>query len=128
MINVTCAIIERHGMVLAVLRAEGRHLAGYWEFPGGKIHPGESPQECVVREVNEELAILVSPASILLPVEHNYPEKSIRLYPVICTLEGGELELREHTDARWIWPEDLKLLKFCPADVHVIRDYLNQLP
>lgn len=127
MIDVACAIIVRQGMVLAVRRAEGMHLAGLWEFPGGKLRNGESPRDCIVREIQEELSLEVSPVAALEPVEHEYPDKSIRLIPFICALEGGELELREHTEARWLWPEDLRSLELCPADVPVALSYLEHI-
>ena len=125
MTDVTCAIIVRQGMALVVRRAEGMHLAGYWEFPGGKLRQGESPRDCIVREIQEELSLEVSPVAALEPVEHEYPDKSIRLIPFVCALEGGELELREHTEARWLWPEDLLSLELCPADMPVARSYLE---
>ncbi len=136
MIDVTCAIIERHGMVLVVCRGQGRHLAGLWEFPGGKLHPGESPRQCIVREIREELCLEVSPYASLEPSVHSYPEKTIRLLPFLCTISpgtgsspgtGGELELREHAEARWLWPEDLRTLELCPADVPVALSYIEHL-
>ena len=127
MIDVTCSIIVRQGMALVVRRAEGMHLAGSWEFPGGKLRHGESPKDCIVREIKEELSLEVSPVAALEPVEHSYPDKAIRLIPFICALEGGELELREHTEARWLWPEDLQMLELCPADVPVARSYLEHV-
>ncbi len=139
MIDVTCAIIERHGMVLVVRRGQGRHLAGLWEFPGGKLHEGESPRECIVREIREELCLEVSPYASLEPSVHSYPEKTIRLLPFLCTISvgsagsagsqgtGGELELREHAEARWLWPEDLQYLELCPADVPVAMSYIEHI-
>ena len=117
-------------MVLLVQRAEGRHLAGLWEFPGGKVHEGESPRACIQREINEELAIHVSPYASLEPTVHSYPEKTIRLIPFVCTISPGacgELELREHTEARWLWPEDLHTIELCPADVPVAMSYMKHI-
>ncbi len=117
-------------MVLVVCRAEGKHLAGLWEFPGGKVHMGEAPKDCIVREIKEELSLVVSPITALEQVEHTYegkdgPEKTIQLIPFICSILDGTLELREHTEARWLWPEDLKTLKLCPADVPVALAYIE---
>ncbi len=120
-------------MVLVVKKAEGRHLAGLWEFPGGKVHQGESPKACIVREIREELALHVCPYASLEPSVHRYPEKTIRLIPYLCTITigsggtGGALELREHTEARWLWPEDLRQMELCPADVPVAMSYIEQL-
>lgn len=127
MLDVTCAIIERHGMVLAVCRGEGMHLQGLWEFPGGKLHQGESPDACVVREVWEELSLMIEPQSRLSDSVHEYPGKTVRLIPFVCELKGGAMELREHSEARWLWPEDLRGIELCPADRPVLDEYLQRM-
>ena len=101
------------------------HLAGMWEFPGGKLHPGEDPSECVRREVMEELALQIEPHTPLAPSLHHYPGKSVRLVPFVCRLIGGELALREHERAIWLAREGLSGLNWCPADLPVLREYLE---
>lgn len=126
-LDVTCAIIERSdGMVLAALRGQGMHLAGMWEFPGGKLHPGEDASECVRREVMEELALDIEPHTPLTPSLHHYPGKTVRLVPFICRFTGGELALREHERAIWLAPQELVALEWCPADLPVLREYLGK--
>jgi len=85
MIEVCCAIIVEGDKILATRRSHGMHLAGFWEFPGGKIEPGETAEACIIREIREELNIEIKVENRLLPVEHHYPEKSIRLMPFMCS-------------------------------------------
>lgn len=127
MIDVTCAIIERAGMVLAARRGPGMHLEGMWEFPGGKLRADEPAEACIVREIKEELCLDIELVARLEDAEHEYPDKHIRLLPFVCALTGGELELGEHSEVRWLWPEDLARMEFCPADLPVIQSYLNYL-
>ena len=127
MIEVTCAIIERAGMVLVVKRAPGMHLEGFWEFPGGKLLEGETARACIMREISEELSLEVEPGARLAETEHEYPEHAIRLLPFVCAVTGGEVELAEHSEMRWLWPEDLAYIELAPADKFVARTYLSHI-
>lgn len=120
MIEVTCAIIRNDDAILATRRAHGMHLAGQWEFPGGKIEPGEIAEECIVREIAEELNINVRPVERLLAVDHHYPDKSIRLIPFKCEITGGEIQLAEHAEYRWVKQADLSTLDWAAADRKLI--------
>ena len=122
-IDVTCAIIERGGMVLVARRGPKMHLAGLWEFPGGKIHANETPEACVAREVCEELGIHIGPGRRLSQSVHEYPEKRVRLIPFICEYLEGEMAPVEHDECRWIWPDELMTLEWCPADISVVEEY-----
>lgn len=124
MIDVACAIIERDGKVLAARRGEGMHLAGQWEFPGGKMHEGEGEQDCLVREISEELAITVKPLKRLSDSIHDYSEKKVRLIPYVCRLVSGEIDFAEHAEVRWFSPAELKELRWCAADLPVLEEYL----
>src|SRR5512138_2391378 len=95
-IHVACAIIEKNGLVLAAQRSEVMSLPLKWEFPGGKIERGESAQECLHRELLEELSITVHIDRQLPENRHHYSEFAITLYPFICKLENGEITLHEH--------------------------------
>lgn len=96
-IPVTCAIIFHRGKVLAAKRSESMDLPGKWEFPGGKIEGGESPEECLIREIQEELAVRIKIIQALSPVEFSYtPGKIIRLIPFTATLESFDFHLLEH--------------------------------
>ncbi|MCF8366880.1 MAG: (deoxy)nucleoside triphosphate pyrophosphohydrolase [Bacteroidales bacterium] len=122
MINVTCAIIQEGNKILAVKRAHGMHLAGKWEFPGGKIEPGESAEDCIVREILEELQIRITVIKLLNPVEHHYLEKSIRLIPFACRILSGKIKLAEHEEFVWIKKTEILLLNWAEADMKLIEE------
>src|SRR6476469_3906122 len=88
--DVAIGIVTRAGKVLICQRPDGKSFAGYWEFPGGKREPGETIDQCLRRELREELAIEVTPTHALSPVDHDYPAGSIRLHPWVCTHDAGE--------------------------------------
>src|SRR5690606_31681547 len=95
-IQVAAAIIERDGRVLVARRAPGRHMAGHWEFPGGKLEPGETPQACIVRELAEELGVAVVAGEVIMESRHAYPGGENELVAVPVRLEGGELRETHH--------------------------------
>lgn len=123
MISVTCAIIEKEGKVLATRRAKGSHLAGLWEFPGGKIEPGETAEDCIIREIKEELNVQIETSQNLDPVEHHYEEKSIRLIPFICNIVSGQIMLKDHSEFRWLSRNDLQSLDWAEADFKIVKNY-----
>jgi 8-oxo-dGTP diphosphatase len=123
-IHVTCAIIERDGLILAAQRSASMSLPLKWEFPGGKIDPGESAEESLLREVVEELNIRVCVRKSLSSNTHNYPAFRITLYPFVCSIESGEIVLHEHAAITWRKPQDLQSLDWAEADVPVLRSYL----
>jgi len=94
-----------------------------WEFPGGKIRPGESPEECLRREVLEELGISVDIHRPLTPTTHDYPSFSVTLYPFLCTIRHGTITLHEHAASAWLEPDRLQDLDWAAADLPVIEDY-----
>lgn len=120
MIKVTCAIIKKGDKILAARRAHRMHLAGKWEFPGGKIEPGETAEECIAREIFEELNIRIRPLKKLIAVEHHYPDKSIRLIPFLCEILEGGIVLSEHAEFKWINPNEIKTLNWAAADRNLI--------
>ena len=121
MIDVSCAIIMQHNKVLCVQRGIGRHLAGKWEFPGGKVHDGERPENSVVREVREELDLIVEVWEPLEPVTYSYPDKTVRLLPFICRIISGNLHLHEHQACQWLIADELSRLDWCEADRPIIQ-------
>lgn len=123
-IHVTCAIIERDGLVLAAQRSAMMSLPLKWEFPGGKIHQDESPEECLRREIAEEMSVQISIGNSLPPSTHNYPAFSITLYPFVCSIESGEIILAEHAAIAWLVPEQLHTLDWAEADIPVVKTYL----
>jgi 8-oxo-dGTP diphosphatase len=125
MINVCCAIIENDGKILATRRGENMHLKGYWEFPGGKLEAGECIEECIIREIKEELNIDIKITGKLSNVEYTYPEKSICLIPFICKLSTYAIKLKDHSEFKWVEAQSWKQLKWAPADIFVIKNYLK---
>lgn len=108
----------REGRVLIAQRATG-HLAGLWEFPGGKVDAGESAEEALEREIREELGCGVMVGEAMSPVEHDYPELSIRLRPFWCAVGEGEPVALEHAAIRWVERGRLMEEELAPADVKV---------
>src|SRR5690606_20698506 len=92
-----------------------------WEFPGGKVEPGEDEAEAIVREIREELDLEIEVVARLDPVEYDYPDFRIRLIPFTARLTGGSLRLAEHTDARWVSTAELKQLDWAPADLPIVE-------
>jgi len=124
-IHVSCAIIQREGLVLATQRSAVMSLPLKWEFPGGKIDPGESPEECLCREVMEEMGIRVNVGRGLPPHTHHYAAFTVTLYPFVCTMEFGEIVLHEHAAMTWLAPELLRGLDWAAADYPVLDSYLG---
>jgi 8-oxo-dGTP diphosphatase len=123
-IHVTCAIIERDGLVLAAQRSATMSLPLKWEFPGGKLHDGESLQDCLQRELVEELGIRVRVGKSLPGTTHSYETFTVTLYPFVCTIESGDIVLHEHAAISWLAPGKLQTLNWAEADLPVIREYL----
>ncbi|HMR18106.1 MAG TPA: (deoxy)nucleoside triphosphate pyrophosphohydrolase [Sphingobacterium sp.] len=124
MLHVTCAIIEHEGKVLICQRSERMKLPLKWEFPGGKVETKESKEECLKREIREELGIDIKIGQELSRVEHHYSDFSLYLYPFICKLVSGKLFLTEHIQARWVDKGQLPDYDWAAADVPVMQEYL----
>ena len=125
-IHVACAIIERDGLVLAAQRSATMSLPLKWEFPGGKIDAGESPEECLRRELVEELGVHVRVVRPLPPVTHHYPAFTVTLHPFVCSIESGGLTLHEHAAVTWLRPAELTSLDWAEADFPVIDAYRQE--
>jgi 8-oxo-dGTP diphosphatase len=122
-IHVTCAIIERDGLVLAAQRSAAMSMPLKWEFPGGKIDPGESAEQCLRRELVEEMGIHVRVGKSLPAHIHHYPTFAVTLYPYVCAIPSGEIVLHEHAAAVWLSPDELHTLDWSEADLPVIAAY-----
>ncbi len=109
--------------MLSTQRSETMSLPLKWEFPGGKINDGERPEECLSRELREELGIAVVISRSLDPVTHQYPTFIITLYPFVCRITAGEIILHEHKAFTWLPPEKLHELDWAEADIPLIEDY-----
>lgn len=125
-LHVTCAIIEREGLVLAAQRSASMSLPLKWEFPGGKIQPGEQATDCLQRELLEEMNIQVGILKSLPASTHSYQTFTVTLYPFLCSIESGEILLHEHAAITWLPPEELATLDWAEADWPVIESYLAE--
>lgn len=128
MIKVTCAIIvDEEGMVLVTQRSERMKLPLKWEFPGGKVEAGESFENCLKREISEELGLEVLVGEQLPANVHHYPDFSISLIPFLCKLISRSIQLSEHAAYRWLRPEELLALDWAEADIPIVESYLLSL-
>lgn len=121
-IPVTCAIIIQGGKVLLAKRSAFMDLAGKWEFPGGKIEEGESGEQCLLREIKEELGIQIEILAPLSPVNFSYPTKVIQLIPFTARWASGELRLAEHDQVEWYDQNQLNSLDLAPADIPIVHE------
>lgn len=112
-------IFDESGRVLATQCAPQKHGGG-WEFPGGKVEPGETAAEAVRREIEEELSVQVTVGDLLRTVEWDYPTFHLRMHCLMCRVAGGDIRLREHRDARWLGVTELYSVDWLPADVEVL--------
>ena len=124
-INVVAAIIIKDNKVFATQRGYGDFKDG-WEFPGGKVEEGETPQEALTREIREELAADIRVGELFYTVEYDYPEFHLSMKCYICELVSEEMELKEHEAARWLGRGELDTVDWLPADKGLIES-LKQL-
>lgn len=125
-IRVVAAIIIDNGKVFATQRGYGEFKDG-WEFPGGKIDAGETPEEALVREIKEELDTEMEVKELLDTVEYDYPKFHLSMDCFICSIKSGDLVLKEHKAAQWLTKENLDSVDWLPADLGLIdkiREYL----
>ena len=111
--------------IFATQRGYGEYK-GWWEIPGGKIEQGETPEECIVREIREELATEVRAEKILGVVDYDYPNFHLTMHCILCTIVSGELKLLEHEAARWLDAENLRSVNWLPAD-QLILDIIEEI-
>ncbi len=122
-INVVAAVIhDEQGRIFATQRGYGR-WKDYWEFPGGKIEPGETPEQALHREIMEELNTAITIEHLIHTVDYDYPDFHLHMYCYSCRVDSGQLELKEHEDARWLDRQQLTSLNWLPAD----RELINKL-
>ena len=121
LIRVVGAAIFKDGHMLCARRGPGRSLAGFWEFPGGKIEPNETPQEALRREIAEELHCSVHVCKEIVTSEYHYDFGTVRLSVFHCTLDNSEPQRTEHAELRWLLPSQLHSLEWTPADEEAVR-------
>lgn len=121
MIPVVAALIVREGKLLIARRPEGKHMAGRWEFPGGKLERGESPEEAIEREIREELAVEIRAGRVYQAIAYSYPEKDVLLLFYAAALVSGEPRPVEEAEIRWVTVEELDKYAFAPADERLVQ-------
>lgn len=120
-VEVVAALIRDHDSFLICQRPAHKARGLLWEFPGGKVEAGESPEQALVRECREELGVTLAVGEMFMAVTHVYPDITIHLSLFHASLAGGEPQKLEHADIRRVRAEDLSAYKFCPADKEIVR-------
>ena len=119
-IEVVAAIIRHEGRILATQRGYGDFKDG-WEFPGGKMEPGETAEEAVVREIREELKVEIVPERLVTTVECDYPKFHLTMHCFLSSIRSGTVSLVEHEAAKWLKPDELDSVDWLPADVEAVQ-------
>ena len=125
-IEVVAAIILKDCRIFATQRGYGE-WKDWWEFPGGKMEAGETPEEALKREIREELSTEINVEELLCTVEYDYPKFHLILHCYLCSLLTDALHLNEHEAARWLSKEELDSVKWLPADLEVIEEIKNRI-
>ena len=124
-IEVVAAIIRKRDKIFATQRGYGE-WKDWWEFPGGKMEAGETPEEALVREIREELSAEISVDEFLCTVEYDYPQFHLTMHCYQCSLVNEALHLNEHEAAKWLGRDDLDSVKWLPADLEVVEALMNK--
>ena len=119
-IEVVAAIIAADDKIFSTQRGYGE-FKDQWEFPGGKMEPGETRQDALKREIREELATEIAVGDLLTTVEYDYPQFHLTMHCYLCSVVAGDLTLQEHEDARWLRMDELASVGWLPADVIVVE-------
>ena len=125
LVEVSCGVIFQESHVFVCRRKPEKSLGGYWEFPGGKVESHETGEECLVRELREELGIEVAVREMLTTSAHQYEHMAIMLTAYLCDLVSYDGTMADHDQYRWMRPEDLLSLKLAPADIPVATALQN---
>ena len=123
-IEVVAAIIRKGGNILATQRGYG-DFKDWWEFPGGKMETGETPEEALKREIQEELSTEISVDEFLCTVEYDYPAFHLKMHCYLCSLLTEALHLNEHEAAKWLRKDELDSVRWLPADLEVVAKILQ---
>lgn len=127
MIEVVAAIIcNNQGEILIARRKEGKAMAGYWEFPGGKVEKGENPQDSLVRELKEEMNIKVKVKEYFDTNIHDYDKFKIKLIAYLTEIEEGNMILKDHDAIEWVQVDQLKSFNLAPADIPFVAKLQNK--
>ncbi|MDR2221775.1 MAG: (deoxy)nucleoside triphosphate pyrophosphohydrolase [Flavobacteriaceae bacterium] len=127
MLEVCCAIVQYKDKVLVAQRSEQMLLPLKWEFPGGKIEATETREECIKRELKEELALPVEVIGSLTAVTHHYESFSLNLYPLLCRTTTMDCIVKEHQTVQWVSWEDLSDFDWAAADIPIVEEYVEKM-
>ena len=125
-ILVVAAAIEKDGKIFCAQRPEGKSLGGFWEFPGGKLEAGESPEQALIREIQEELNSEIEIISFVNEASYDYDFGTVVMKTYHAKLLSGNLELLEHQNSTWLAPHELKLLNWAPVDRPAVELLTNK--
>lgn len=125
-VDVAAGLVFSEGRYLIARRNPGVHLAGFWEFPGGKCEPGETLEACLRRELFEELGICIDMPVPFQVIRHEYEEKTVQLHFFHCRIETGQATAIDCAEIRWVWPHELGNFEFPPADRPIIEALRQQ--
>ncbi len=125
-VKVCCAIIMQENKILLAQRNRNKSHELKWEFPGGKLEAGETEEECIIREIQEELSVQINILRKLPSVYHKYPTFNIELIPFICKITNGEILLKEHLSIKWEEPKDLLKLDLAEADIKLLNYFIEK--
>lgn len=126
MLEVVAALIWENDRFLICRRPAHKTQAMLWEFVGGKVEPGETPEEALVRECREELDVTVEPLSVFTQVTHDYPDVRVHLTLFSTRIVSGEPKLLEHSAIEWITPSEIPDYDFCPADAEILKIIMKE--
>ncbi|MDY0041957.1 MAG: (deoxy)nucleoside triphosphate pyrophosphohydrolase [Desulforhabdus sp.] len=129
-LRVTAALISNRGRLFIAQRPPEKKFGLQWEFPGGKVEPGEGLKDSLIREIKEELCWEISVGDLFCRLRHSYPDFSIELYAYWCAIKEGRLCLNEHIAYRWVCPAELRRFDFTTADRQLVHhlEALSRLP
>lgn len=123
---VAAAVIHLNGKILITRRAPGEKFAGKWEFPGGKLEHKETPQECITRELREELGVESVAGEILTSTTYTYPGGTIKLIAIVVTLQSTQFILQVHDLFEWVLPQELLRFELAPADIPIAEEIIRK--
>ena len=126
MVEVVAALIWDNGKFMICRRPQNKARALLWEFVGGKVEPGETKEQALIRECCEELAVNISVGGEFMNVTHEYPDITVHLTLFCTTIKEGVPKLIEHSDLKWIVPEEIHNYEFCPADKEILQKIIKE--
>ena len=121
MTDVVAALIWENGKFLACQRPAHKARGLLWEFVGGKVEMGETPEQALIRECREELAVTIAVQDVFMEVIHEYPDLTVRLILFNARIAEGTPQMLEHNDIRWVKPDQIDEMEFCPADKEILE-------